>query len=233
MDEPTPEELRAIVKKFMLNAPPGEFMEVVTDIRGLVSDESIINDVVPDAFREYNTEQMLTVDNGDHKVVICKQAEVSSSEYLDAASKEIVTFDHITRKVTGTAGANQQFSGKYEDTRGALQHDCDAYVADHYATGTGAVFNSPDGSVIVISASKFEPRNFWTGSWRSVWNASYQPGQKAGDVTLKGSVHINVHFYEDGNVQLNASHELEATAKQGANAGATAAAVFKAILAAE
>ena len=32
------------MKKFLLSAPPGEFMEVLTDIRGLVSDESIINE---------------------------------------------------------------------------------------------------------------------------------------------------------------------------------------------
>ncbi len=39
-------------------------MHTHTDIRGLVSDESIINDVVPEAFHDYNTQQMLTVDNG-------------------------------------------------------------------------------------------------------------------------------------------------------------------------
>jgi len=101
-DGPTPEELRNIVKKFMLNAPPGEFMEVVTDIRGLVTDESIINDVVPTAFHDYNTTQMIVVDHGDHKMIICPQAEISNSEYLDAVSKEVVTFDHITRKATGS-----------------------------------------------------------------------------------------------------------------------------------
>lgn len=45
-------------------------------------------------------------------------------------------------------------------------------------------------------------------------------------------MHINVHFYEDGNVQLNASNDLDAKAK-GGNPDATATAVFKAIAAAE
>lgn len=144
----------------------------------------------------------------DHKVVICQQAELSSSEYLDAISKEVVTFDHITRKVTGSRGATQ-FSGKYEESRSALQKETEAYVSDHYATGTGgeacalvsfslrcvppsflllcavcslrpfaAVYNAADGCVLVISAAKYEPRNFWTGSWRSTWKAAFQAGAK-------------------------------------------------------
>ncbi len=68
--------------------------------------------------------------------MICQQAELSNSEYLDATSKEVVTFDHITRKVTGTRAATQ-FSGKFEESRSALQKETDAYVSDHYATGTG------------------------------------------------------------------------------------------------
>ena len=108
-EEPTREELMEICKRFMLNAPPGEFMEVVTDIRGLVQDESVINDVVPEAFSGYNTAQMLTVDNGDHKVIICNEGCVNGAEYLDPVSHEVVSFDHITRKVTGTSDGSQHF----------------------------------------------------------------------------------------------------------------------------
>ena len=61
-DEPTVEELIGMANNFLLNAPPGEFMEVVTDVRGLLADqESIINDSAPATFHEYNTEQMIQV----------------------------------------------------------------------------------------------------------------------------------------------------------------------------
>jgi len=232
-DEPTREELCDIVKGFMLNAPPGEFMEVVTDIRGLCEDESIINEVVPSSFEGYNNDQMITVDNGDHKVIICKEGSVSSGEYLDSVSQEVVSFDHITRKVTGSSPGDNYFSGQYEESRGAIQQECEAYVEDHYATGVGATYNDDSGVIIAISASKFEPRNFWTGSWRAVWKATFTPGGKGQEIKLSGSVHLNVHFYEDGNVQLNAKHTLEAKVKSGANANATAAAIFKAISTAE
>merc|ERR1712137_682179 len=110
-----------IVKKFMQNAPPGEFMEVVTDIRGLVEDESIINDVVGESFEGYNLDQMLTVDNGDHKVIICREGCVNGSEFLDPVSQEVVSFDHITRKVTSSAAGDQYFGGGLEEVRQAVQ----------------------------------------------------------------------------------------------------------------
>lgn len=202
-EEPTREELMEICKRFMLNAPPGEFMEVVTDIRGLVQDESIINDVVPESFQGYNTAQMLAVDNGDHKVLICAEGSVNGAEYLDPVDRSLVSFDHITRKVTGSSDAGDHFSGPYESARTAFQSACEDYVADHYATGSGAVFNSDSGVIIAISAAKFEPRNFWTGSWRAVWRVNFAAGAaKGAEVILQGKVDLSVHFYEDGNVQL-------------------------------
>merc|ERR1712000_185894 len=221
-EEPTREELMEICKRFMLNAPPGEFMEVVTDIRGLVQDESVINDVVPGAFSGYN------------KVIICNEGCVNGAEYLDPVSHEVVSFDHITRKVTGTSDGSQHFSGTYEEIRAAFQKECEAYVADHYANGTGAVYNSDDGVIIAISAAKYEPRNFWTGSWRAVWRVSFAAGtNKGADIKVNGQLDLSVHFYEDGNVQLRAGNALEAKVKAGAGAGATASAVFKAIGVAE
>jgi len=62
-------EIVEIVPGFLLNSPPGEFMEVVTDVRGLLSDEAIINSSAPATFREYNTDQMVEVNSsGGHKV---------------------------------------------------------------------------------------------------------------------------------------------------------------------
>lgn len=67
--------------------------------------------------------------------------------YLDPVSRDAVSFDHITRKVTGRVDASDHFGGKYEDVRSAAQKECENYVADHYATGTGAVYNATEVSI--------------------------------------------------------------------------------------
>jgi len=89
MGEPSQEELVQIANNFLLNSPPGEFMEVVTDVRALLPSESMINESAPRTFREYNTEQMIQVDSpgNSHKVLITKYGEVADGEYLDPKRK--------------------------------------------------------------------------------------------------------------------------------------------------
>jgi len=43
--------------------------------------------------------------------------------------------------------------------------------------------------------------DFSTGRWRSLWTCTFKPG--SGNAELKGNIRITVHYYEDGNVQLN------------------------------
>lgn len=52
-----------------------------------------------------------------------------------------------------------------------------------------------------ISSSKFNPNNFWNGRWRSTWQITFSP--TGGQATIDGKLQVNVHYYEEGNVQLN------------------------------
>jgi capping protein alpha len=67
------------------------------DVRGLLPDESILNDSAPATFREYNTDQMLQVQSpgNPHKFLITKFGEVGNGEYLDPRGRQVVQFDHI------------------------------------------------------------------------------------------------------------------------------------------
>eukprot|EP01104_Vermistella_antarctica_P012754 TRINITY_DN3750_c1_g1_i1.p1 TRINITY_DN3750_c1_g1~~TRINITY_DN3750_c1_g1_i1.p1 ORF type:complete len:298 (+),score=93.90 TRINITY_DN3750_c1_g1_i1:39-896(+) len=229
--EVSDEEIVQICNNFLLNSPPGEFMEVVTDIRGLLENDSIINQSAPATFREYNTEQMLQVQspNGDHKVLVSKYGELSDSEYLDPHGKSVIQFDHIRQEVVGSRGLSGELDGDVEAYRQAFDDAASQYAAEHFVHGTAAVYGSKKGGnhslTICISSSKFNPNNFWNGRWRSVWTASYKPG---GQITLDGRLRVNVHYFEDGNVQLNTDVNKQTTAN-GANPAAAAAAAIKAI----
>lgn len=62
----------------LLKSPPGEFKEVLNDIRHLLADESILNGTILATCREYNTEQMLQVPmpDADYATLITKHGEV-------------------------------------------------------------------------------------------------------------------------------------------------------------
>jgi len=74
-------------------------------------------------------------------------------------------------------------------------------------SGISTVFPSQKDDnefIICITASKFNETNYWSGRWRSVYRVTYSDDKKA---KLSGSMKVNVHYYEGGNVQLNTSKE--------------------------
>jgi len=192
-----------IVNHFLKSSPPGEFNYVLSDVRGILQNDTLLNQHSLETFRTYNTEQMIQVKNGDHQALITKFNEVSPNEYLDPAGGVVMTFDHIKQVVTGTRGISGELDASVEPFRKAIESSTLTYVDDHYANGAGAVFSSKKGGenevTICISSSIFNPNNFWNGRWRSSWTVSFKPG---GQAKLEGNIHIVVHFFEDGNVQL-------------------------------
>ena len=74
-----------------------------------------------------------------------------------------------------------------------------AYTEDHYPDGTSTVYSKGGKIVVCIQSSKYNPGNFWNGRWRSV----YQCTVSGAGVEVRGNIKIQVHYYEDGNVQLN------------------------------
>jgi len=227
MGEVTEQEIVDIANNFLLSSPPGEFMEVVTDVRALLPNETLINNTAARTFREYNTEQMVIVDSPGqkHKFLISKFGEVADGDYVDPRSKQVVHYDHIRQQVTSQKAVTNELDAGLEPLRVAVEKSFVDYVGQHYPNGAGCVYVK-DGQIIVcISSAKFNPGNYWNGRWRSVW--SYKDGQ------LSASFKVVVHYYEDGNVQLNSNFNTKVKVTPGANQEATAKAIVEAIQKAE
>merc|ERR1712188_34547 len=217
--EVTDEDIIQICNNFLLSAPPGEFMEVVADVRALLADDSIINDSAPATFAQWNTDQMLQVTspNGGHQVLITRFGEVSDSEYLDPRGYCVVQFNHIRQEVTGSRAVAGEIDTSCESLRAQVDDAAQKYCGDHYANGGCTVYGASSGGsttiTICISSSRFNPNNFWNGRWRSVWTCKVS----GSNVSLEGNIRVSVHYYEDGNVQLNTDTKKTASCQAGAD----------------
>jgi len=103
-------------------------------------------------------------------------------------------------------------------------------VAEHYQNGTASCYGKKDGGsyavTMCISSARFNPNNFWNGRWRSVWTAKFS--SSGGSATITGTLKVNVHYYEDGNVQLTTETPKQLNAS-GGDPNSLAAAVVQAI----
>ncbi len=114
-------------------------------------------------------------------------------------------------------------SGKTDEYREKMAAKLTEYLSAHFedgstnpssrSRGTGSVYASPQGEIgIVISFKNVNVDNYWTGGWQSEWTLNVA---KTGKQKLEGRIRLNVHYYEDGNVQLNSTYNEQATVNIG------------------
>lgn len=203
-----------IASNFIKNAPPGEFNEVFNDVRVLLDNDHLLKEGSASAFSEYNTEQFTPAKVGENQVLVTSHGKIEGSRFLDPRAKRSFKYDHLRKEATDVQPTN--VDEKAEPFRTALDKAMQVYLKEHYPNGVVTVYGSSSGAniklTVCIEDHKFSPKNYWNGRWRSEWSVSFTPG---GVGELKGILKVQVHYYEDGNVQLVSSKDCSETLKSG------------------
>ncbi|KAJ1992028.1 F-actin-capping protein subunit alpha [Coemansia spiralis] len=190
----------------LLSSPPGEVDDVFNDIRGIVNDDDALQEQIEPVLAESNMQQFLVVDVPDResKVLITPYNQIEEGRYLDPNTQAVFAFDHL-RRVASDPQDHEDSSeddGSKKALRAALQQELNTYVEAHYPEGAASVFVHEGSLVSCIVSNKFSPNNYWNGSWRAVWSFNAETGQ------LNGSIKVKVHYFEDGNVQLDTQSDF-------------------------
>eukprot|EP01083_Nonionella_stella_P036055 98389_1 len=236
-DEYSPEQKAKIARHFLFVTPHGEVNDIVKDLRKVVKPSSIISDEwLAESMTEYNKRRFEIVKGDNAKVICCPQAEVEPNKYLHPDKKIVCTVDPVAQKITSESDASSLVgTGANEEYRVSVSNKLQEYLSLFYedgsspnsvATGVGSVYVSPSGQIaIVISYKNLNSNNYWTGGWQSEWTLNVN---KKGIAKLEGRIRIAVHYFEDGNVQLNSTFN-EAGEVNVSDPGTTADVVIKTI----
>ncbi|KAF1982116.1 F-actin-capping protein-like protein subunit alpha-2 [Aulographum hederae CBS 113979] len=210
----------AALSSFIESAPPGELSNVTTAIKNIVAeDQSLLQSLGP-AFEKYNEEQFTTVKlpGGSREVLVSEHNSLGDGRYYDVESQSSFAFDHATQK----ASAVQQhvLESEHADLVKSLLKSLTTHTSEHYPASTLSITPStpsPSHIAIALVANKYSPSNYWNGRWRSLYLLDPSSG------ALTGSIRVDVHYYEDGNVRLLTNKAVDV------KAGTSAQEVTKAI----
>jgi hypothetical protein len=219
----------ATVSSFVQDAPPGELGDVLADIKNLtLSDPGIVSSLAP-AFEKYNEEQFATakLPGGAQKVIVSSHSSLGDGRYYDVDSSSSFEFDHTTQKASNVQ--SYVLESAHSDLVKSTLKSLGVYVKEHFRDATYGVYPTENDSklAIIIVANKYSPKNYWNGRWRSLY--LFDPSSS----TLEGTVKIDVHYYEDGNVRLQTGPSTSTSSSTASVPSATGAAIIKEIAASE
>lgn len=205
----------ATVESFVEGAPPGELADVVADIKALtISDPSLVSQLGP-AFQRYNEEQFTTakLPGSSQQVIVSSHNSLGDGRYYDVESSSSFAFDHATQKASNAQ--SYVIEGPQADLTKSTLKSLSTYAKEHYPNavyGAYPIENDTKLAVIIV-ANKYSPNNFWNGRWRSLY--IYDPSSGS----LEGSLKVDVHYYEDGNVRLLTTKPVAGSVSSGSGAG--------------
>lgn len=201
---------------FVLDAPPGELNEVLGDIKSLVADSPEVVKGLGPALERHNKEQLTAVKlpGASKSVLISEFNCLPDGRFFDVESSSSWSYDHAKQKPSSV----QPYTLESENAGliKSLLRDLENYVKEHYPASplSGVYPYKNDSSIaIAIVGNKYSPSNFWNGRWRSTY--TYIPSTS----TLTGTIKVDVHYYEDGNVRLLTKKETSESVRSGASAG--------------
>ncbi|KAH6618072.1 putative F-actin-capping protein [Chaetomium sp. MPI-SDFR-AT-0129] len=206
-----------------LSYPPSHLTDLHdTDIKSLtISSPNLVEELGP-AFQKYNEEQFTTVKlpGSSQQVIVSSHNSLGDGRYYDPESSVSFAFDHVTQKASAVESYTAE--GDTADLAKSVLKGLSTYVSEHFTNAAYGAYPTENDSklAVIIVANKYSPNNFWNGRWRSLY--LYDPASN----TLEGSLKVDVHYYEDGNVRLLTNKASTATVP---SSGATGAAIAREI----
>jgi len=212
MDEIPEDERVRIASDFIMAAPPGEFKEVVNDVRILLGDDRLLTRA-SSVFYDYPTEQFTTVqveDNPGHQTLVTKHGSLDGSKrFVDPTTSKAFTYNYLKNEASDVESVERE--ADVEKWRSAVESALKPYMDEVYPSHVSAVYGALKEDQVTLTICledhKYNPNNFWNGKWKSKWELSFPTAGGYGK--LVGAMRVQVHYYEDGNVQLLTNKEVD------------------------
>ena len=167
----------------------------------------------------------VTVPGTEQKVLLTPTGELPGGNYLDPAGKQQLVISHAEQKCTGVAPLSTEMEAEMsaaESLRSSVDAAMNSYKADKLPDAVVTTYGQKSGGTCTVTCCigicTMSAANYWAGLWRSEWKLVATDGASSGALT--GRVQCNVHYFEDGNVQLDDTKTFSCSVPLSADVGA-------------
>ena len=217
-----------IAANFINYSPPGQIQKVVEDVKVLLGGH-VPRSTLDSLMVKVNSTSFLAVDvpGEGRKVLITPFGDLGDGTFLDPMGLQRLTIDHGKQVCTSAEALSGAEAASLDaPEKGQVDAAMTRYAANKLPDAVVTTYCKIVGGATQITSCigrcDLNLSNYWAGLWRSHWVLEFTSGSKSG--TLKGTVHSNVHYFEDGNVQLDDKAVFQCELPVGGDAGAEFAA---------
>mmetsp|Transcript_5677 Transcript_5677/g.16116 ORF Transcript_5677/g.16116 Transcript_5677/m.16116 type:complete len:299 (+) Transcript_5677:216-1112(+) len=211
LPELTDAEKREIASNFVLNSPPGQTQKVVEDVTKLVGADCLDAASLEEMVMRVNRDKFLAVEvpGAGYRVLLTPEGQLGGGlTFLDPQGRQALLISHAEQRCTGVKALDAATSAACEGAervRASVHAAMSRYAADKLPDATVTTYGFVRGGkqqvTCCVGRCNMNLSNYWSGLWRSSWTLEVSEGAASGQ--LSGSVACNVHYFEDGNVQLD------------------------------
>lgn len=213
--EVTDEDKVAAARTILVNTPLKEFQEVHKEVKTLLGKKALLDEAMKSIPGHWETFHAAIDTGKDAKqpyVLLSSAGKVGELEYACPISQTAYTVDLEKQVATDSrdlTSDEQKELGIEDELRVTLEKNMATYVQDHHeGCGKYAVYKKGDDYIICVHADLENKGNFWTGTLTNTATLS-------GGTDLKFDTKVQIHYWEDGNCQLNSSWDGTAKVKPG------------------
>ncbi|KAL1527502.1 hypothetical protein AB1Y20_008958 [Prymnesium parvum] len=197
-----------LAKNFILQSPPAQQLKVVEDVRALVGTSVLTQQHELSMLKMLNTKEFAAVSlPSGEKILLTPHGELPDGTFLDPSSKQVVSVDHVKLACVNVQPMDAALLKTVEaaaQLRDPIDAAMRAHVEEVLPTGAVTTYGSSSASgmeiICCVAVLNSELANYCAGRWWGEWKLSCSKGGNVGQLT--GTIKCNVHFFEEGNVQL-------------------------------
>jgi len=196
--------------QFLIQAPLGEYKEVREAVSELLNDDDLFKqacDVLPIHLETKCAP--LTTEKSPGYILLTEAAKLAPGVYACPRAGSAYSIDYTKLEVVETRELTEEENaqiGLEDGLRIALEKATGVYIEEHHDKyGKYAVTKSGDEYHISVHANRARSDNFTSGTW--LVKGVLKPVDDNYSLSLENVV--SVHYYEDGNVQMNSATKDE------------------------